>query len=207
MTNLLQINTSIRTTRSISRLLAKEFVEQWIASNPESTLTYRDIGQFPIPHVTEEWMDVAASSSPAEPTLDQISELFFSNELVDELLVNDLYLIATPILNFTIPSTLVTYIDLIVRNGLTVEGTNHDPQGLLHNKKLIVIATQRNNYPYDNQDEVVKHFESYLRHIFEHIGVTNISFIYACNQSAINIERIFALSNARKAIKKFIADW
>jgi FMN-dependent NADH-azoreductase len=207
MTNLLQIDTSIRTTRSISRLLAKEFVEQWIASNPESTVTYRDIGQFPIPHVTEEWMDAAASSSPEEPMLDRISELFFSNELVDELLLNDRYLIATPILNFTIPSTLTTYIDLIVRNGLTVEGNKHNPQGLLHNKKLIVIATQRNNYPHDNQDDVVKYFESYLRHIFDHIGVTNISFIYACNQSAINIERIFTLSNARKAIKKFIADW
>jgi FMN-dependent NADH-azoreductase len=88
MTHLLQIDTSTRTDRSISRLLAKEFVEQWVASNPESMVTYRDIGQFPIPHVTEEWMD-AADSDPGEPTLDRISELFFSNQLVDELLLND----------------------------------------------------------------------------------------------------------------------
>jgi FMN-dependent NADH-azoreductase len=84
-------------------------------------ITYRDIGHFRIPHVTEEWMDAAASSSLEEPTIDKISELFFSNELVDELLVNDRYLISTPILNFTIPSTLKTYIDLIVRNGLTTK--------------------------------------------------------------------------------------
>jgi FMN-dependent NADH-azoreductase len=207
MTNLLQIDTSTRTALSISRLLAKEFVEQWIASKPESIITYRDIGQFPIPHVTEEWMDAAASSSPEEPTLDRLSELFFSNELVDELLVNDHYLISTPILNFSIPSTLKTYIDLIVRNGLTTKGHEHNPQGLLHDKKLLVIATQRNNYPHENQDEVVKYFESYLRHIFEHIGVTNINFIYACNQSKTNVERAFALSNARKAIRNFINDW
>jgi FMN-dependent NADH-azoreductase len=206
MTHLLQIDTSTRTERSISRLLAKEFVEQWIASQPESMVTYRDIGQFPIPHVTEEWMD-AAALSPGEATLDRISELFFSNELVDELLVNDRYLISIPILNFTIPSTLKTYIDLIVRNGLTVEGNKHDPQGLLHNKKLLVIATQRNNYPHKNQNEVVKYFESYLRHIFEHIGVTHVNFIYACNQSDTNIGRAFALSNARKAIRSFIAHW
>jgi FMN-dependent NADH-azoreductase len=116
-------------------------------------------------------------------------------------------LIATPILNFTIPSTLKTYIDLIVRNGLTVEGNKHNPQGLLHNKKLLVIATQRNNYPHENQDEVVKYFESYLRHIFEHIGVTNVSFVYACNQSKMNVERAFTLSSAKKAIKNFITDW
>jgi FMN-dependent NADH-azoreductase len=204
--NLLQIDTSMRTDRSISRLLAKKFVEQWVANNPESTVTYRDIGQFPIPHVMEEWMD-AAASSPGEATLDRISELFFSNELVDELLVNDRYLISTPILNFTIPSTLKTYIDLIVRNGLTIEGNKHDPQGLLHDKKLLVIATQRNNYPHNNQDEVVKYFESYLRHIFEHIGVNDINFIYACNQSETNVDRTLSMVKARLSIKNFIANW
>jgi FMN-dependent NADH-azoreductase len=206
MTNLLQIDTSTRITQSISRLLAKEFVEQWIASNPESIVTYRDIGQFPIPHVTEKWLETAELPQ-LESNIDSVSELFLSNELVDELLVNDRYLIATPILNFTIPSTLKTYIDLIVRNGLTTKGNEHNPQGLLHDKKLLVIATQRNNYPHKNQYEVVNYFESYLRHIFEHIGVTNVSFIYACNQSKVNVERAFALSDAKKAIKNFITDW
>ena len=206
MTNLLQIDTSTRTTRSISRLLAKEFVEQWIASNPANVVTYRDIGQFPIPYVTEKWMD-AAASSPDEPTIDTLGELFLSNELVDELLVNDRYLISTPILNFTIPSTLKTYIDAIVRNGLTVREKERGSKGLLHDRKLLVIATQRNNYPHQDRDEAVKYFESYLRHIFEHIGVTDINFIYACNQSEINVDRDLAIANARASIKNFMSDW
>jgi FMN-dependent NADH-azoreductase len=206
MTNLLQIDTSTRTDRSISRLLAKEFVEQWIASNPENLVTYRDIGQFPIPHVTEAWMD-AATSSPDKSTIDTIGELFLSNELVDELLVNDRYLISLPILNFTIPSTLKTYIDMIVRTGLTVMVNEHGSEGLLYDRKLLVIATQRNNYPHQNQDEVVKHFEVYLRHIFEYIGVTDLNFIYACNQSEINIGRDLAIANARASINDFISHW
>jgi FMN-dependent NADH-azoreductase len=206
MTNLLQIDTSMRTDRSISRLLAKEFVEQWIASNPENVVTYRDIGQFPIPHVTEAWMD-AATSSPDRSTIDTIAELFLSNELVDELLVNDRYLISLPILNFNIPSTLKTYIYLIVRNGLTVMANERGSKGLLHDQKLLVIATQRNNYPHKNQDEVVKHFESYIRHIFDHIGVTDLNFIYACNQSETNSDRDLAIANARTAIKNFVARW
>jgi FMN-dependent NADH-azoreductase len=206
MTNLLQIDTSTRTDRSISRLLAKEFVEQWIASNPENVVTYRDIGQFPIPHVTEAWMD-AAASSPDRSTIDTIAELFLSNELVDELLLNDRYLISMPILNFTIPSTLKTYIDLIVRAGLTVAVNEHGSTGLLHDRKLLVIATQRNNYPHQNQDEVVKHFEVYLRHIFEYIGVTDLNFIYACNQSEINVDRDLAIANARASINDFISHW
>lgn len=206
MTHLLQIDTSTRTDRSISRLLAKEFVEQWIAIDPESVVTYRDIGQFPIPHVTEKWLDTAELPQ-VESNIDTVSELFLSNELVDELLVNDRYLISTPILNFTIPSTLKSYIDLIIRNGLTVEGTKHNPQGLLHNKKLLVIATQRNNYPHYNQDEAVKYFESYLRHIFKHIGVTDINFIYACDQSETNIAKSRSITKARASIESFMADW
>jgi FMN-dependent NADH-azoreductase len=206
MTNLLQIDTSTRTTRSISRLLAKEFVEQWIANNPENVVNYRDIGQFPIPHVTEEWMEAAALSSDRS-TIDTIAELFLSNELVDELLLNDRYLISMPILNFTIPSTLKTYIDLIVRAGLTVVVNEHGSKGLLHDRKLLVIATQRNNYPHQNQDEVMKHFEVYLRHIFEYIGVTDINFIYACNQSEINVSRDLAIANARASINDFISHW
>jgi FMN-dependent NADH-azoreductase len=206
MTNLLQIDTSTRTAQSISRLLAKEFVEQWIASNPANVVTYRDIGQFPIPHVTEEWMD-AAASSPDEPTIDTFGELFLSNELVDELLLNDRYLISTPILNFNIPSTLKAYIDTIVRNNLTVREKERGFKGLLHDRKLLVIATQRNNYPYKDRDEAVKYFESYLRHIFEHIGVSDINFIYACNQSEINADRDLAIASARASIKNFIAHW
>jgi FMN-dependent NADH-azoreductase len=44
MTHLLQIDTSKHTDRSISQILAKEFIEQWIAINPKSMVTYRDIG-------------------------------------------------------------------------------------------------------------------------------------------------------------------
>jgi FMN-dependent NADH-azoreductase len=207
MTNLLQIDTSTRTDRSISRLLAKEFVEQWIASNPDSIVTYRDISQFPISQITEEWMDAETSSSDRS-ILDSISELFSSNKLVDELLLNDRYLISLPILNFIIPSTLKTYIDLIARTDLAVKVNKHDSQGLLHGKKLIVIANQINNYPRNNnQDEVIKKFESYFRYIFEYIGVTDISFIYAYSQNEANLDRDLAIANARTSIENFIVRW
>jgi FMN-dependent NADH-azoreductase len=201
MTNLLQIDTSIRTNRSIPRLLAKEFVKQWTLSNPKSTITYRDISQFPIHHVTEKWMDAAALSSN-ESTLASTSEL-----LMDEFILNDRYLISLPILNFTIPSTLEAYIDLIARTGITAAVKKYDSPKLLHGKKMLIVATQRNNYPHKNQDQVIIYFESYLRCIFEYISLTNINFIYAYNQSEANIDRNLAIANARISIKNFIANW
>lgn len=201
MTNLLQIDTSVRTARSIPRLLAKEFVKQWIVSNPRSTIAYRDISQLPVHHVTEEWINPAALSSN-ESTLANSSEL-----LMDEFILNDRYLISLPILNFTISSTLEEYIDLIARTGLATVVNKYGSPGLLHSKKLSVVATQRNNYPHKNQDEVIRHFESYLRYIFEYIRLTNIDFIYAYNQSEANLDRNLAIANARISIKNFISDW
>jgi FMN-dependent NADH-azoreductase len=150
----------------------------------------------------------AEDLSSDKSILDSISELFSSKELVDELLVNDRYLISLPILNFIIPSTLKTYIDLIVRADPTITINKYGSQGLLRGKKLLVIATQRNNYPHnEHQNEVIKKFEFYFRYIFEYIGVTNINFIYAYHQSEANLDRDMAIANAKKSIEDFISDW
>jgi FMN-dependent NADH-azoreductase len=45
--------------------MTREFVEQWKQRHPSDTVTYRDIGCNPIPHVDESWI-AAAFSSPEQ---------------------------------------------------------------------------------------------------------------------------------------------
>jgi FMN-dependent NADH-azoreductase len=203
MAHLLHIDTSPRTARSVSRLLAQEFVEQWIAANSGSVVTYRDIAKDPIPHITEEWIE--STKSLGDELV--VSDLFLSNELVDELFVADRYLISMPIQNFTIPSTLKTYIDHIVRIGLTVAVNQNSPEGLLRGKKLLVIATYRNNYQTEKPDAVIENFEFYLKHVFGFIGVEYVSFIYAYNQSSNFVDSQPGITSARKGVRSFIAHW
>jgi FMN-dependent NADH-azoreductase len=92
MNHLLHIDTSPRTAQSVSRLLAQEFVEQWIATNSGSIVTYRDIAKDPIPHITEEW--IQSTKSLGDELI--ASDLFLSNELVDEIFLADRYLISIP---------------------------------------------------------------------------------------------------------------
>jgi FMN-dependent NADH-azoreductase len=54
---------------------------------------------------------------------------------------------------------------------------------------------------------VIKKFESYFRYIFEYIGVTDISFIYAYSQNEANLDRDLAIANARTSIENFIVRW
>jgi len=39
--------------------LAKKFIDAWQDLHPDDVITYRDLRQTPVPHVTEDW--IAAS--------------------------------------------------------------------------------------------------------------------------------------------------
>jgi FMN-dependent NADH-azoreductase len=64
MAHLLQIDSSPRGERSHSRRLTGDFVAAWKQAHPSDTVTYRDIGSNPVPHIDEAW--IAAGYTPPE---------------------------------------------------------------------------------------------------------------------------------------------
>jgi FMN-dependent NADH-azoreductase len=64
MTHILHIDASPRGvgeasavhSRSISRTLAKQFISDWKAAHPSDTVTYRDLGHYPVPLANEAWI-------------------------------------------------------------------------------------------------------------------------------------------------------
>lgn len=105
MANLLHVDTSPRGERSQSRALSKYFVEAWKDSHVEDSITYRDVGRNSIPHVNEPWI-AACFTSPEKRTSDMWEAIAFSEQLVDELMAADIYVIGVPMYNFNIPSGL-----------------------------------------------------------------------------------------------------
>ena len=67
MTHILHLDASPRGDRSISRTLSKEFICDWKAAYSNDTVTYRDIGHYPVPFVSEDWI-AAAFTPPAQHT-------------------------------------------------------------------------------------------------------------------------------------------
>ena len=55
----LHIDASPRKERSHSRKMTREFVEAWKKAHSIDSVTYRDLGRNPIPHVTEAWIAAA----------------------------------------------------------------------------------------------------------------------------------------------------
>ncbi|WP_035492913.1 FMN-dependent NADH-azoreductase, partial [Baaleninema simplex] len=95
MARLLHLDASPRGERSRSRKMTRVFVERWVQTHPETSVTYRDIGRNPAPPVTEAWI-VAAFTPPEQRTPDLEEALRVSEELVDEFLAADIYVFGVP---------------------------------------------------------------------------------------------------------------
>ncbi len=186
MAHLLHIDASPRGTRSQSRRMTREFVEKWQLAHPNDTVTYRDIGRHPVPHVDESWI-AAAFSSPEEHTPELRKAISISDQLVDEFLAADIYVIGVPMYNFSVPSTFKAYIDQIVRVGRTVAFEPNDSANVfkplvLGKKMFIVEARGDSGFHPGGKYEKMNHHDPYLVTVFGFIGITDITFIHVENE-------------------------
>lgn len=204
MPHLLHIDSSPRGERSHSRRLTKEFVEKWQQTHPGDRVTYRDIGHYPVPHVDELW--IAAAYAPIEPGNSQLRDAIrTSDQLVDEFLAADVYVIGVPMYNFSIPSTLKAYIDQIVRPGRTFtidpENSADRYKPLVLDKQMYIITARGDSgFGPGERNEKMNYQDPYLRLIFEFIGVTDITFIHVENDERGGVSLAESIANARSKI-------
>ena len=174
MSNVLIIESSARQQDSFSRQLTRQFISQWHAAHPADQVTVRDLALAPVPHLDASllggWMKPEGQRNADE----QIS-LQRSNELTDELLAADVLVLAAPMYNFAIPSTLKAWLDHVLRAGVTFKYTETGPQGLLVGKKAYVLTARGGLYAGSTSD----HQEPYLRQVMAFIGIHDVTFIHA----------------------------
>ncbi len=115
----------------------------------------------------------------------------------------DMYLISTPMWNFNIPYTLKHYIDIIVQPRYLFryreDGT---AEGLIKNKKMIVITSRGGEY---TKDKSLDFQEPYLRGIFGFVGIEDMVFIKAEPMDMgkeIQKQKIEEAANAAREIGK-----
>lgn len=174
MSQLLVIESSARQQGSVSRQLTAQFIADWQAVNPHDQIKVRDLAIAQVPHLDAHllggWMTPAAQQSAAEQ-----AALALSNTLTDELLAADVLVLAAPMYNFTIPSTLKAWLDHVLRAGVTFRYSENGPQGLLSGKRAFVLTARGGIYA----GSVMDHQEPYLRQALAFIGIHDVSFIHA----------------------------
>lgn len=207
MAHILHIDSSPRGERSHSRKLTHRFIADWKNAHPQDTVTYRDLGHHPVPHVDESWI-AAAYSAPDTHSPEQQRAISVSNTLVDELLAADRYVFGIPMYNFSVPSTLKAYIDQIVRVNRTFAVNEQGYQGLVNGKKMLVITSSGGSYKPGTPTAGYDFQEPFLKAIFGLIGITDITFIHADNMDMGGDEaRKESLVEASNAITQAVASW
>jgi FMN-dependent NADH-azoreductase len=97
---------------------------------------------------------------------------------IERCMSADAYLISTPMWNFSIPYTLKHYIDIIVQPKYLFRYTPNGVEGLVKNKKMVVITSRGGEYVTEPSSKADLQ-EPYLRLVFGFVGITDMTIVKA----------------------------
>ncbi len=142
----LHIDSSINGDNSASRAMTRSIVDRLASGGA----VYRDLAAQPLEHLTERGQDP---------------------HVLEEFLAADTVVLGAPMYNFTLPSQLKAWIDRILVAGSTFRYTEAGPEGLAGGKRVIVALARGGFYDGGSPAAGLEHLESYLRGIFNFIGI------------------------------------
>jgi FMN-dependent NADH-azoreductase len=168
MAHLLHIDSSVRGAASVSRKLSARAADAWRAAHPGGTVTYRDLGKDPLPHLTEA-TGLARMVPPEQHTPAQAASWALTLEVVNEVKEADTILLGLPLYNFGAPSSVKSWVDHLVAPGLSVDAETHT--GLLGGREFIVLASRGGGYNEGTPREGWDHAETWLPHGVSGMGL------------------------------------
>ncbi|MCW7550314.1 FMN-dependent NADH-azoreductase [Photorhabdus sp. APURE] len=174
MSKVLVLKSSIMAQHSHTNQMADFFIEKWQTNHADDRIKIRDLAAQPIPVLDNELVH-ALRPSGNEMTVRQKEALALSDELITELQDNDVIVITAPMYNFHIPTQLKNYFDLIARAGVTFRYTENGPEGLLKDKRIIILTSRGGIHKDGPSDLLVP----YLRLFLSFIGLTDVEFVFA----------------------------
>lgn len=173
--HILHLVSSPRGTQSFSVQLGNAVVEQLQAAHPTSTVQVHDLTKQPFPHLEEAHLQYF--NTPLDQrTPDQLAAMRHSDEAVAELLAADTIVIGTPFYNFSISSTLKTWIDHVVRPHVTFTYSAAGQEGLVKGKKVYLVIAYGGVYsegPLVEADFALP----YLKYMLGFIGLTDVTVV------------------------------
>ena len=172
--NILQINSSARSTGSESTRVADGIVARLQAANPGASLVRRDLATTPHPAIDE--ATLGALFTPADQrTPEQAARVALDDVLIAEAQAADAIVIGAPMYNFGVTVQLKTWFDALARAGVTFRYTAEGPEGLLKNKKVYVALARGGIHKNGASDSQVP----YLKTMLGFLGLTDVSFVYS----------------------------
>jgi len=166
--HLLHVDSSIRGDSSVSRKLSARAAAAWRAAHPGGTVTYRDLGRDPLPH-----LDAAGGLARILPrdqhTAAHAESWALSEELVSEIKEADTIVLGLPLYNFGAPSSVKSWVDYLIAPGLSIDPETH--AGLLGGRDFVVLASRGGGYGAGTPREGWDHAGAWLPHALAATGL------------------------------------
>jgi FMN-dependent NADH-azoreductase len=174
MSRILYVSSSPRGEASYSNKVAARAIGELQQANSQATLIVRDLARNPLPHVDADFVE-ATRSADGPRTERQRAILAQSDVLVDELLAANIIVIAAPMINFSVATTLKSWFDYIARAGRTFSYSEAGPKGLVIGKRVIVVSASGGIYSGEN---ATFDFQvPWLRNMLGFLGMTDVEVI------------------------------
>lgn len=157
MNTVLFIKSSVLGEHSETNRMLEALRARWRETHPEARQLVRDLGAEPLPHLRGEHL----SQRPTE-----------ADAALAELKAADVVVLAAPMYNFGVPSTLKAWFDHVLRAGETFRYTETGPQGLLVGKRAVVLMSTGGVY--EGSPHPADFVEPYLRTVLGFIGITDV---------------------------------
>ena len=201
MKHILYITSSLFGDQSASKQLSDNFVHGLKKRYPGSVVTVLDLAREPLPHLDADEF-TAWTIAEEDRTEAQARSASRSDRLVDQLLAHDTLVLAVPMYNLGIPSTLKAWIDRVSRAGKTFRYTAHGAQGLVENIKVYLFFARGGRYrdtPLDTQT-------GYLKSVLGLMGITDVETVYAEGLNMGDETRTGSLGDAELTIRHLLTE-
>lgn len=176
MKTILHISASARGEDSASYRLSRQAIAQLLERYAQARVVRRDLSAEPLPHVDSLYASRLARLPGGAAHPQGRSSLEWSDLLIEELTAADVVVIATPMHNFTVPSSLKAWLDHVVRIGVTFNATPEGKVGTLADRPVYIAVSSGGPRSGDRARQP-DFLEPYLRAILPTIGLKDLRFL------------------------------
>ena len=185
MSVILHVDSSVRAITnsnpehdSISKKLARQFIDKFQQAANTDEYIYRDVGVNPPPFITQDWIGAVFTPEQKRTALQQ-QLLAQSDELISEVAKAGIIVISSPMYNYGMPAQLKAWFDQIVRINKTFDfdlARGDKPLAPLLKGKTLVIITSSGEFGFERGgiNEGASHLIPHLRTLSKYLGVTDI---------------------------------
>ncbi|MEZ9846146.1 FMN-dependent NADH-azoreductase [Vibrio breoganii] len=167
MSKILVLKSSLLGDNSQSNQLINKVIEG-------KEVIIRDLAANPVPLLDLNVM--SAINSPVDTLTEELKPIqLLSDELIAELKSAESVIIGAPMYNFSVPTQLKNYFDIMARAGVTFQYTEQGPKGLIGDREVVVVTTRGGIH----KDQASDTIAPYLTSILGFFGITNVKFVYA----------------------------